>query len=113
MTVTIGSLTFDHVSYEPAAVSDETPEGHVLRFNAQGEVIGLTIINAKWLLERDHVINVTVPERVAVSQDALADASSSTPAYGRTCAVPLQALAASIFDVMTRSRPSADTRTTA
>ena len=46
MTVTIGSLTFDHASYdergdvlylhvgEPrdAAYSDETPEGHVLRF---------------------------------------------------------------------------------
>jgi len=88
MTVTIGSLTFDHASYdsrgdvlylhvgdrESAATSDETPEGHVLRYNAQGEVIGLTIINAKWLLERDHVINVTVPEHVAVSPDALAEA---------------------------------------
>jgi len=88
MTVTIGSLTFDHASYDsrgdvlylhvgdrqPAATSDETPEGHVLRYNAQGEVIGLTIINAKWLLERDHVINVTVPEHVAVSPDALAEA---------------------------------------
>jgi hypothetical protein len=28
----------------------EAPEGHVLRFNAQGKIIGLTIINAKWLL---------------------------------------------------------------
>jgi hypothetical protein len=54
--------------------SDETPEGHVLRYNAQGEVIGLTIINAKWLLERDHVINVTVPDHVAVSPDTLAEA---------------------------------------
>jgi hypothetical protein len=88
MTVTIGSLTFDHVSdddlgnvlylhvgdRQPAAVSDETPEGHVLRYNAKGEVIGLTVINAKWLLERDHVINVTVPEHVAVSPDTLAEA---------------------------------------
>jgi uncharacterized protein YuzE len=88
MTVTIGSLTFDHASYDsrgdvlylhvgdrqPAATSDETPEGHVLRYNTQGEVIGLTIINAKWLLERDHVINVTAPEHVAVSPDTLAEA---------------------------------------
>jgi uncharacterized protein YuzE len=88
MTVTIGSLTFDHASYDArgdvlylhvgdlqeAAGSEETPEGHVLRFDADGEVIGLTIINAKWLLERDHAINVTVPEHVAVGPDALAEA---------------------------------------
>ncbi len=88
MTVTIGSLTFDHASYDArgdvlylhvgdpqaAAESEETPEGHVLRYNARGEVVGLTIINAKWLLERDHAINVTVPEHVAVSPDALAEA---------------------------------------
>jgi uncharacterized protein YuzE len=87
MTVTIGSLTFDHASYDArgdvlylhvgdpqeAAGSEETPEGHVLRFDADGEVIGLTIINAKWLLERDHAINVTVPEHVAVGPDALAE----------------------------------------
>jgi uncharacterized protein YuzE len=88
MTVTIGSLTFDRASYDargdvlylhvgdpqPAAGSEETPEGHVLRFDADGEVIGLTIINAKWLLERDRAINVTVPEHVAVAPDALAEA---------------------------------------
>jgi uncharacterized protein YuzE len=46
----------------------------VLRFDADGKVIGLTIINAKWLLERDRAINVTVPEHVAVGPDALAEA---------------------------------------
>jgi uncharacterized protein YuzE len=88
MTVTIGSLTFDHATYDDrgdvlylhagerqeAADSEATPEGHVLRFNDRGEVIGLTIINAKWLLQRDHAINITIPEHVAVSPDALADA---------------------------------------
>jgi uncharacterized protein YuzE len=88
MIVTIGSLTFDHASYDargdvlylhvgdpqPATESEETPEGHVLRFDAGGKVIGLTIVNAKWLLERDHAINVTVPEHVAVGPDALAEA---------------------------------------
>jgi uncharacterized protein YuzE len=88
MTVTIGSLTFDHATYdergdvlylhvgepEDAAYSDETPEGHVLRFDAAGRVIGLTIINAKWLLERDGAVNVTVPEHVAVGRDQLAAA---------------------------------------
>jgi uncharacterized protein YuzE len=84
MTVTIGSLTFDHASCDvlylhvgnprEASGSEETPEGHVLRFDADGKVIGLTIINAKWLLERDHAINVTIPEHVAVGPDALAEA---------------------------------------
>ena len=84
MTVTIGSLTFDHASYDArgdvlylhvgdpqeAAGSEETPEGHVLRFDADGEVIGLTIINAKWLLERDHAIDFAdlgLAERSAVA----------------------------------------------
>jgi uncharacterized protein YuzE len=64
MTVTIGHLTFDNATYDErgdilylhvgerqaAADSEETPEGHVLRFDATGKIIGLTIINAKWLL---------------------------------------------------------------
>jgi len=57
-----------------AADSEATPEGHVLRFNDQGEVIGLTIINAKWLLQRDRAINITIPEHIAVTPDALAEA---------------------------------------
>ncbi|HEY5344343.1 MAG TPA: hypothetical protein VIJ66_11890, partial [Solirubrobacteraceae bacterium] len=59
---------------QAAADSEATPEGHVLRFNDRGEVIGLTIINAKWLLQRDHAINITIPEHVAVTPDALAEA---------------------------------------
>ena len=88
MTVTIGSLTFDRATYDErrdvlylhvgerqdAAYSDETPEGHVLRFDADGRVIGLTMINAKWLLERDGAVNVTVPEQVVVAREDLADA---------------------------------------
>jgi uncharacterized protein YuzE len=88
MTVGIGNLTFDHATYDErggvlylrageqtaATESEETPEGHVLRMNAAGEVIGITIINAKWLLDRDHAINITIPEHVAVSPDALAEA---------------------------------------
>jgi uncharacterized protein YuzE len=88
MTVTIGNLTFNNASYdargdvlylhtgEPQAAADSeaTPEGHVLRFNDHGEVIGLTIINAKWLLQRDHAINITIPEHIVVSPDALFEA---------------------------------------
>ena len=75
MAVRIGNLTFDHVAYDavgdvlylhvgapqPAADAEETPEGHVLRYDAHGRIAGLTIVNARWLLERDGAITVTLP----------------------------------------------------
>ncbi len=90
MTVTIGHLTFDNATYDEqgdvlylhvgerqaAADSEETTEGHVLRFDATGKIIGLTIINAKWLLDRDGEIAVTVPEQVHVEPAALEAAFS-------------------------------------
>lgn len=85
MTVKIGPLTFGHAAYDEqgdvlylhigqrqvAADSEQTPEGHVLRFDDAGEIIGLTIINAKWLLERDGELIVTLPERVHVAPAAI------------------------------------------
>jgi hypothetical protein len=37
-------------------------------------VIGITIINAKWLLERDGKITVTVPSLIETNADDLAEA---------------------------------------
>lgn len=85
MKITIGKLTFDHASYdavgdvlylhigEPraAAESDETPEQHVVRLDQDGQVIGLTIINAKWLLDRDGAIAVTLPELQRIDAEEL------------------------------------------
>jgi uncharacterized protein YuzE len=85
MTVKIGHLTFNRATYdeqgdvlylhlgarEAAADSEETPEGHVLRFDADGRIVGLTLINAKWLLDRDAEIAVTLPEQVRVQSAAL------------------------------------------
>ncbi len=85
MTVKIGPLTFDHASYDEqgdvlylhvgqrqaAADSEQTPEGHVLRFDASGKIIGLTLINAKWLLDRDGELIVTLPEQVHVAPAAI------------------------------------------
>ena len=82
----IGHLTFDYATYdqhgevlylhvgEPqaAADSEETPEGHVPRFDANGGVTGLTIIDASWLLERDGEITGTLPKQVRVGSAALA-----------------------------------------
>ena len=88
MNVEIGPLTFDHASYddegdvlylhigepEPGE-GEETPEGHVVRF-APGtqRIVGLTVINARHVLERDGRLVVTLPQEVEASADALAPA---------------------------------------
>ena len=94
MTVRIGNITFDHATYDDrgdvlylhvgerhaAADSLGTPEGHAVRYDDAGEVIGVTIVNARWLLDRDGKITITIPERIDVSADALAPALASPAA---------------------------------
>ena len=86
VTVKIGPYEFDHFAYDatgdvlylragqsrPAADTFATPEGHAVRFDEDGNVIGITIVNAKWLLERDGKIGITVPEVIETSADDLA-----------------------------------------
>ena len=85
MTVRIGHTTFDQVSYDrdadvlylgtehggEAVEFDETPEGHHIRFNEAGELIGVTIVNARWLLEKDGQLPITMPRREVVTAAAL------------------------------------------
>ncbi len=77
----IGPYAFDHVVYDaegdvlylsigeprPAYDSPETPEGHGVRYDESYEVIGVTIVNAKWWLEREGEIRVTFPQTPAVA----------------------------------------------
>jgi uncharacterized protein YuzE len=88
MTVHVGRYEFDHVSYdsdgdvlylrrvEQQAAADTfgTPEGHAVGLDEGGEVIGITIVNAKWLLERDGTITITVPSLIETNADDLAAA---------------------------------------
>jgi uncharacterized protein YuzE len=88
MTVHVGSYEFDHVSYDhegdvlylrrgeqrDAADTFGTPEGHAVRLDEDGDVLGITIVNAKWLLERDGKIAVTVPSLIETNADDLAAA---------------------------------------
>lgn len=88
MTVHVGSYEFDHVSYDSdgdvlylsrgkrqaAADTFATPEGHAVRLDKSGEVIGITIVNAKWLVERDGKIAITVPSLIETDVDDLAAA---------------------------------------
>lgn len=86
--VQIGPLVFDHADYdaegdvlylhvgEPVeAEGEETPEGHVVRFEPGTQrVVGLTVVNARSVIDRDGRLIVTVPETVEASADALAPA---------------------------------------
>lgn len=88
VNIRIGQLVFDHADYDAdgdvlylhvgapqPGEGEETPEGHVVRF-APGtqHIVGLTIINARHLLERDGRLFVTVPEIVEASAADLAPA---------------------------------------
>jgi YD repeat-containing protein len=87
MNVTIGETTFDRVSYDveadvlylgvgdprDAARFEESAEGHALRYDAHGRLVGMTIVNARALLDRDGAIVVTPPQ-LRVEPDELAGA---------------------------------------
>lgn len=76
MSITIGPTTFDRVSYDGEAdvlyrsVGDpgiavgfeESAEGHALRYDEQGRLVGITIVSARYLLEREGAIVVTPPQ---------------------------------------------------
>lgn len=86
MNVAIGKYTFEHVSYddesdvlylrvgEPrkAAATHATPEGHAIRLDEAGNVIGITLVNARWLIERNGRIVITAPEHIEASASVLA-----------------------------------------
>jgi uncharacterized protein YuzE len=88
MTVTIGNLSFDHSMYDArgdvlylhrgatqaATDSEGTPEGHVVRFGAGGEVIGITLVTAKRILERDGKIDITVPQHLEPAASSVTSA---------------------------------------
>lgn len=86
--IKIGPVTFDHADYdadsdvlylhvgEPReAEGEETPEGHVLRY-APGtqKIVGLTVLGARQLLDRDGNLTVTIPEPIEASAADLAPA---------------------------------------
>ena len=88
VNVKINGLVFDRVNYDAdgdvlylargnsAEASDAalTPEGHGVRYNADGHVIGVTIVNARWLLDRDGHLTITLPPEVRVDARDLAGA---------------------------------------
>jgi uncharacterized protein YuzE len=76
MSIQIGGWVFDHVVYDGDAdvlylsmgppregYGEETPEGHFLRFDEQGDFYGVTLMDAQRLWNEHGGIEVTVPAR--------------------------------------------------
>jgi uncharacterized protein YuzE len=88
VNITIGPLSFDHADYdadndvlylhagEPqAGEGDETPEGHVVRYApGTSRVVGLTVLGARMILDRDGQVSITVPETIETTAEHLAPA---------------------------------------
>ncbi|MEZ5122421.1 MAG: hypothetical protein R2736_12735 [Solirubrobacterales bacterium] len=88
VNITIGTVTFDHADYdadndvlylhvgEPQrGEGEETPEGHVIRYApGTSQIVGLTLLGPRRILDRDGHLTVTVPEAVETSAEALAAA---------------------------------------
>ncbi|HKI87018.1 MAG TPA: DUF2283 domain-containing protein [Thermoanaerobaculia bacterium] len=86
MTVTITGIEFDRSDYDAEADVlylhvgdpsraddyDETPEGHAVRFDRDGEMVGLTLVRPKRLLKRDGELHITIPMPTVVPTAELA-----------------------------------------
>jgi len=88
MSITIAGTTFEHHHYDqrgdvlylsvahyegPSDHALSTPEGHNIEYDAAGRVVGMTLTNVAWLLDRDGEIVITLPTG-HVSPDDLAQA---------------------------------------
>lgn len=88
MSVTIAGTTFEHHHYDqrgdvlylsvaqydgPPASAWSTPEGHNVEYDEAGRIVGMTLMNVRWLLDRDGQVTITLPTGHA-SPDDLAQA---------------------------------------
>jgi uncharacterized protein YuzE len=88
VNIRIGPVVFDYADYDAesdvlylhigkpeGAEGEETPEGHVLRFEPGTQrIVGLAALGAQAILDRDGELRITIPESVKVSADDLAPA---------------------------------------
>lgn len=77
MSITIAGVSFEHDHYDPrgdvlyltaaayrgpAAGAHASLEGHGVEFDGTGRPIAMTIVGARWHLERDGVLAITLCE---------------------------------------------------
>jgi uncharacterized protein YuzE len=86
VNIRIGPVAFDHADYDTEndvlylhvgkpmeAEGEETPEGHVLRFEPGTQrIVGLTVLGVQAILDRDGELRITIPGSVKASADDLA-----------------------------------------
>ncbi|HEY7953074.1 MAG TPA: DUF2283 domain-containing protein [Solirubrobacteraceae bacterium] len=83
MNVTVAGINFDQHEYDErgdvlylsvgssrkAFRTIATPEGHAVDYDESGAVIGMVLINVRFLLNRDGAVTVTIPpDRVLAAQ---------------------------------------------
>jgi uncharacterized protein YuzE len=82
MSIRLANVEFDQVDYDreadvlylsagdPSRATDfdESPEGHHTRFDASGALVGVTIVNARWLLDNEGRIRITLPETLTAAE---------------------------------------------
>lgn len=84
MTLTLASIEFDKVSYDreadtlylgiegtQAAHWEESPEGHVLRYDASGQICGITLIGVQHHLDSEGSVTVTVSQSQELGSEDL------------------------------------------
>ena len=87
MTISFGTTQFDKVSYDRDADVlylnvegvepvrwEESPEGHVLRFDGDGDLCGVTVIGVQHHLDANGGIAVTFPSREVLASNELDEA---------------------------------------
>jgi uncharacterized protein YuzE len=81
MTIRVANTDFDRVDYDAeadvvylasgdpsrAVDFDETPEGHAVRYGSDGHIVGITIVNARRLLDQNGSIRITLPETISAA----------------------------------------------
>jgi uncharacterized protein YuzE len=82
VTIRIANIDFDRVDYDAdadvlylaaddpshAGSLEETPEGHALRYAPGGELVGITIVNARRLLDENGAIRITLPATISAAE---------------------------------------------
>jgi YD repeat-containing protein len=53
----------------PPARAFATPEGHNVEYDASGRLVGITLTNVRWLLDRDGELTITWPARHVSADD--------------------------------------------
>ena len=77
MSISIAGIEFDHHSYDergdvlyvdvkgykgPSPRAYASPEGHGIEWDANGRVVAMTLVNVKWLIDRDGELRITWPD---------------------------------------------------